>query len=94
MRMIFVVITGLVLITLITFTWYVFQPLAYTSIEMSETILGMMIGTTAQEYQLAVQNNSILYWLNLLWGPVADIFVLLWMVVSAGTVEPRSEIFG
>ena len=93
MRMIFVVITGLVLITIITFTWYVFQPLAYQSIALSETILNL-IGITPEELQLATQNNAMLYWFNLLWGPVADIFVVLWMVVSAGRIEVRSEIYG
>lgn len=90
MRMIFVVITGLVLITMIAFAWYVFQPLAYKTIALSQTILNLF-GLTSEELQLATQNNAILYWLNLLWGPVAIIFVLLWMVISAGRVEPRSE---
>jgi hypothetical protein len=93
MRMIFVVITGLMLITLITFTWYVFQPLAYQTISLSETILNLF-GLSPEQMQLATQNNAMLYWFNLLWGPLADIFVMLWMVVSAGRMEVRSEIYG
>ena len=93
MRMIFVVITGLMLITIITFSWYIFQPLAYQSIALSESILSI-IGVTPEELQLATQNNALLYWFNLLWGPVADIFVVLWMVISAGRIEVKSEIYG
>ena len=93
MIMIFVVITGLMLITIITFSWYIFQPLAYQSIALSESILSI-IGVTPEELQLATQNNALLYWFNLLWGPVADIFVVLWMVISAGRIEVKSEIYG
>ena len=93
MRMLFVVLTGLMLITLITFAWYIFQPLAYQSIALSQTIINLL-GLTPEEIQLATQNNAMLYWFNLLWGPVADIFVVLWMVISAGRIEVRSEIYG
>ena len=93
MRMIFTVITGMVLITTVAFAWFMFQPLAYQSIAISETFLNM-IGLSTEELALATQNNAMLYWFNLLWGPVAIIAIVLWMIISAGRIEPTSEMYG
>lgn len=92
MRILFTVLTGLSLITFITLAWYVFQPFCWQAITLSQTILNGM-GLSADAVQLATNNNALLYWANLLWGPIADIFVILWMAVSAQRIDPSSEVF-
>jgi hypothetical protein len=92
MRIVFTVLTGLSLITFITLAWYIFQPFCWSAITMSQTILEGF-GLSSDELQLAVNNNALLYWANLLWGPLSDIFVILWMAVSAQRIDPSSEVF-
>jgi hypothetical protein len=85
MRMLFVILTGIILLFTITMGWYISQTLV-TSIA---TAFAAQITGTSEGSSLL----SLLEFCNIVWGPVFDFLVVLWMVASAQARDVESEIY-
>jgi len=85
MRMLFVIITGLTLMFTITIAWYISQTIVNS---ISTAMLGEITSTS--------EGTSLLYLLqfcNIIWGPIFDILVIVWMIASAQARDVESEIY-
>lgn len=92
MRPLFTWIVALVLMSVVTFSWYVTQPLVYAVISNSSTVF-QGLGPSNSSSTRINQTYTLLQYINLLWGPIMDIFVLLWAVISSQRVDVESEYY-
>jgi hypothetical protein len=84
MRMLFVLITGIVLLGTITTAWYISQPIV---LALANGFFGSVTG----------EGLSILHlveFANIIWGPAFDGIILFWMVASAQARDIESEVYG
>lgn len=83
--MMFVIITGLTLIFIITVSWYI-----------SQTIVLAIATGLAQQLTGSGESSSLLSLIefcNIIWGPVFDILVVIWMIASAQMRDVESEMY-
>lgn len=86
MRMVFTIIVGLTLMFAITTTWYFGNVLV--------VIIGQMAYTMVSGNPDATAVIGLLEFVSIVWGPVLDIFVVLWLIASAQARDAESEIYG
>lgn len=86
MRIVFVIIVGLTLLFVITVSWYVGNAI------VSGMLLAFYELLTATEASENVTN--IVAFLNIVWGPILDIMVILWMIASAQQIDVESALYG
>jgi len=84
--MLFVLITGFTLMFTITVSWYISQTLVNS---IATAMLGE-ISATSEGLSLL----NLLVFCNIIWGPIFDILVLVWMIASAQARDVESEIYG
>ena len=83
--MVFVIITGLTLMGMITVAWYVSQTIVVT---IAHGFLPQM-GTG--------EGLSLMYlveFMNIIWGPLFDGIILFWMIASAQARDIESDVYG
>jgi hypothetical protein len=85
MRMLFVILTGIILLFTITMGWYISQTLVVSI----ATAMMPQLTSTAEGSSLL----SLLEFCNIVWGPVFDFLVVLWMIASAQARDVESEIY-
>lgn len=85
MKMVFIIITGLTLMGMITVAWYVSQTII---LSICQAFIGE-IGT-GEGYSIM----SLVQFCNIIWGPVFDIIILFWMIASAQARDVESDIYG
>ena len=82
--MLFVVLTGLTLIFMITTAWYVSQAMV---VAISAAVLSVVTeGSGLSVLHLA-------QFVSIVWGPVFDLIVVAWMITSAQARDVESEIY-
>jgi len=85
MRIVMVWIVTIILIFTISLGWYVSQPIVIgvsRGLKSSITDANGKLVATAVEY------------VSYAWGPILNIFVLLWAVISSQKRDVESEIYG
>lgn len=85
MRIVRVLVTGTILIFMVSVGWWISQPVVIgfsRAINASITEAGGRTAMTAIEYT------------SYAWGPVLIIFIVLWMITSAGKRDVESELYG
>ena len=86
MRIVMVWLTALILCMFITVGWYI-SNLMVTQIAVSN-LLG--IGAAGSEgYNLA----KLLEYVNIAWGPLFDVIVVLWAIASSARHDVTSEAY-
>lgn len=83
MRMLFVVLTGLTLIFIITTGWYISQTVV---LSIANAFIGDVTGD-------ALNLIHLIQFVNVAWGPVFDILVVAWMIAAAQARDVESEIY-
>lgn len=86
MRMVFVIITGLSLMGMITTAWYVSQTIVVT---IATSMFGQ-IGSSSEGISLL----NLVEFANIIWGPLFDGIIVFWMVASAQARDVESESYG
>lgn len=84
MRMLFVIITGVSLLFIITVGWYIGMAVGVSLIAVIFPVV------EAEGQSVATLINYAL----ILWGPFFDILVVLWMIASAQANDVESSIYG
>ena len=86
MRIVWVLIVGSILLFSITVGWYISMPV----------VMGFSRGINATIYGSASARNALtaIEYASIAWGPLLDIFVLLWMIMSASKKDVESQIYG
>lgn len=82
--MLFVIITGLTLLFIITVSWYISQVIV-TGI--CSALFSTLSGDAAGVMGLA-------QFASIIWGPILDILVIVWMIAAAQMRDVESEIYG
>lgn len=86
MRIVFVIITGLTLLFIITLGWYV------------SNIIGSSILVAVWEFLTMTEAGenitSLATFANIIWGPLLDIMVILWMIAAAQQRDVESAMYG
>ena len=80
------VIIGIFVIGAITSIWYITQPMIYSVIAQSENVTATL-GANRTEGD---NTFTILYLLNIVWGPALILVVIGWMLISAQRDDWRS----
>lgn len=78
--MLFVVITGLTLLFVITVSWYFSQAL----------IVGIASAISGSLGADAASVLSLTEFASIVWGPILDVLVVLWMIASAQVEDVQS----
>lgn len=76
-------LTAVALIFSITVGWYISQDLV---LSIAHSTLGDVTGRAAQTV-------SLIEFLNIIWGPLFDILVILWAIVSSQANDPQSVMY-
>lgn len=79
-------ITGLTLLFIITAGWYV-----------SNMVASSILYNVIEEMTLTSEGESLVglaTFLNIIYGPVLDILVIIWMVAAAQQRDIESELYG
>jgi hypothetical protein len=84
--MVFVVVTGLLLMFTITVGWYVSNGVT------ASIAAGYMAQLTSSSG--GAQITSLVLFANAWWGPIFDAIVVLWMFASAQAKDVESEMYG
>lgn len=86
MRIIRVSVIAMILLFTISIVWYVSQP----------AVIGVSRALNSTYYENANARNvaTAVEYGSIAWGPIVDIFILLWWVLSAGKKDVESEIYG
>jgi len=85
MRIIKVWIAAFTLMFIFTIAWYVSLP----------TVLGMATGLEGSITNPAATNVvAAIKYACYVWGPILDIFLVLWAIISSQTRDVESEIYG
>ena len=83
MRIIFVLITGILLMGVVTVAWYISQPI----------VLSLCAGFFGEITGEGLNIMHLVQFANIVWGPVFDAIILLWMVASAQARDIESEVY-
>lgn len=90
MRIVFVWIMGIFLITVIVFAWYVSQPLVYSfAKEANSTITNVSDDATAKTKTR--QTMTIIMLFNNIWAPILVVLILIWMFLSSQRRDVESR---
>lgn len=81
-----VIVTGLFLLCVITFLWYISNTVA------SSFLYAMFDALTATESGTSLTN--LVTFLNIMWGPVLDILIIVWMISAAQQRDVESVLYG
>lgn len=85
MRIVWVLVVGIILIFTISVGWYVSQPV----------VMGV---ASAVNNSITNENGRVIakgvQYVSFAWGPVLDLFILLWMAISAQKRDVESEVYG
>lgn len=81
MRMLFVILTGLSLIFVVTVAWYFSQPVV---LSLSNAFISELSGD-------ALSVMHLVQFANIIWGPLFDILIITWMIASAQARDIESE---
>ena len=84
MRMLFVIITGLTLLFIITTAWYVSQPVIVS-------IAGAFFSSLSGDAQSVM---GLVQFCSIIWGPIFDILIIVWMIASAQMRDVESDLYG
>lgn len=86
MRIVFVLIIGSILLFSVTVGWYISQPV----------VIGFSRGINSTVYDSAGARNALtaIEYVSFAWGPVMDLFILLWMILNASKRDVESQIYG
>ena len=82
--MVFVIVTGLSLMLMITVGWYV-------TLVMVTSILSAVFTTLSGDAQNVA---TLANYGAIIWGPLFDFLIVLWMIASAQARDVESEIYG
>lgn len=85
MRILWVWVVAIILMSSVSFGWYVSLPVVFG---ISEGLAGVGLSGTAQGIVTVIQYVTI--W----WGPIMILFILLWALISSQRVDPTSERYG
>lgn len=83
MRILFVWLTAVILIFSITTGWYISQDLVISIASVALT------GVNGKAASLL----SLIEVMNIIWGPLFDILVLVWAIVSSQADSPQSVVY-
>jgi hypothetical protein len=84
LRMVFVVVTGLALIFVITVSWY-------TTLAIVTGLLSVFFtGLSGDAQTVATLTN----YAAIVWGPIFDFLIVMWMIGSAQARDVESEMYG
>lgn len=93
MRPIIIWVVALALITAISAAWYITKPIADVAADQGVGILDNM-NVSADVMVRATSTYGLLDVLTTFWGPIADIFVIIWAVIASAKVTVGSEYYG
>jgi hypothetical protein len=85
MRIVFVWLSAFTLLFMITMGWWVSQPVV---IGVSQALRGQM--TNPNGLLIATMVEYVSY----VWGPLFDVFILLWAVLNSQRRDVESEVYG
>ena len=85
MRILFVWFTALVLFTFITFSWYLSQPIV---IGVARALEPEITNPSAQGIA------TIIEFVSYVWGPIFDVIILGWAIISSQRRDVESELYG
>ena len=85
MRIVRVLVVGIILIFTVSLGWWVSQPVV---IGVSRGINASVTDARGRTAMTAIEYGSYA------WGPLIDVFILLWMITSAGKRDVESELYG
>ena len=80
MRILNVWLTAVLLLFSITVGWYISQDLVLNIAH------NMLAGVTGK----ASTTLALVEWMNILWGPLFDLLVVIWAIVSSQRDDPTS----
>lgn len=83
MRMVFVIVTGLTLMLILTVGWYV-------TLAMVTGLLSVMFTSLSGDAQNVA---TLANYGAIVWGPLFDFLIILWMIASAQARDVESEIY-
>ena len=90
MRIIYVWIVGIFLITVTLSVWYITQPILIRTFAISDATMEANSWNTSQWEQ----TNIIGIYLSNLWPIPIVLVLLLWMFMSAQREDPYSQVYG
>lgn len=82
--MVFVIVTGLTLIFIITLCWYFCLTMVVALLSGFFTVLSSDAQGVASLANLAA----------IVWGPLFDFLIVVWMIASAQAKDVESELYG
>ncbi len=86
-------VVALALIVAITAAWYITKPVVDTAADQGTNILdGMGVGADVQSR--ASSTYGLLDVLTTFWGPIGDIVVIIFAVISSARITVGSEYYG
>lgn len=80
-------IVGLALLSMVTISWYVTQPIIYSLTEGTEPILEDLGENSTQ----SVHTFNFIRFFGTVWGPIFDGVIILWMLVSSSRRDIESD---
>lgn len=78
MRVLNVWVTAVIVIAILTICWYVSMDIVVTITHAA------LSDVTGQALSITVLINYVAAW----WGPIFDVFVLLWAIINSQEVDP------
>lgn len=86
MRMIIVWFVALTLMFTVTVGYYFTLPIAFALSSTIETQVSML--------PAALQVLRIVEYVVILWGPIWDLFILLWALMESHRIDVTSQVYG
>lgn len=84
MHIVRVWVTASILLFVVTLGWYVSQPV----------VIGMARSLQPMFDQSGLNIATTIEYVSFAWGPILDIFILLWAIISSQARDVESQIYG
>jgi hypothetical protein len=81
------------LISFVSICWYIFQPFSYAMITRSQAFSNQITPGEPAHTLSGVVSTTLLY-CSLWWGPLIDLIIIIWALMSAQKRDIESEYYG
>ncbi len=80
------------LVSFVTMTWYIFQPFCYAVITRSQAFSAAI---TPEEPALTLSSivSTTLLYCSLWWGPLVNLILIIWALMSSQKRDVESEYY-
>lgn len=83
MRVLFVWVTAIIVLFIVTVGWYISSQVVVTIASQA------MTGLTGRAFSLLTLVEYVAAW----WGPILDVVVLIWAILNSQEIDPNSRAF-